>query len=217
PSASPLVEESQSIGCLRRAAGSPRRRARPPRERRRGAGVGPPSTSELADSALGGRLLPGGRLLRCRLLPGGRLLRRRLPGCRLLPGGRLLRRRLPPGGRLLRRRLPGCRLLPGGRLLPGRLLGGWHVHLLPAVKTPCASGVVVPARSSRPTRRSARRASGRSSGTRCERGNPRRCASPLARTRPSRERRSRDRTRDSGPGLAMERRGAPFPPRITFL
>ena len=38
------------------------------------------------------------------------------------------------------------------------------------LRTPCASGVAVPVRSSLPTRRTARRGEGRSSGTRCEPG-----------------------------------------------
>ena len=63
----------------------------------------------------------------------------------------------------------------------------------PQLRTPSASGVDSPVRSSRPTRRTARRGEGRSSGTRSARGSRRRSASPPSMTPPSPGRRPRDR------------------------
>jgi hypothetical protein len=84
------------------------------------------------------------------------------------------------------------------------------------VKTPCASGVGVPVRSSHPKPHSARRAEGRSSGTRCERGSQRRSALPPSMTLPSRGRTLRDRVPGIAPVPAKGCSDAPLsPPRIT--
>ena len=83
---------------------------------------------------------------------------------------------------------------------------------------PCALGAGAPARSCRPTPRSARPVGVHSSGIRCERGSRRRSALPRATTLPFRGRRSLGRSLGIALGPAMERNGAlRLSPEITFL
>jgi len=87
-----------------------------------------------------------------------------------------------------------------------------------SLRTPSASGVCVPVRSSLPTPRSAHRAEGRSSSIRCEQDNRRRSVSPPSMTLPSRGRRSRDRVLGIAPVPATGCSDAPLaPPRITSM
>src|SRR3990170_2285866 len=97
-------------------------------------------------------------------------------------------------------------------------LAGDIGHPLSTLRTPCASGVAVPVRSSLPTPRSARRDEGRSSGIRCGQGSQCRSASPPSTTLPSRGRRSRDRVPCTAPAPATGCSDAPLsPPRITRM
>ena len=179
----------------------------------------------LARRGLLGCRLARGRLAASRGLLGRRLaaaavfLRRRLASGRLLRG-RLARGRLAASRGLLGRRLASRGLLGCGlarrRLLRAavffaavlRAAGFLAAVFLAAAmlppfgafaqfRTPCASGVGVPVRSSRPRRRSAHRGGVRSSDIRCARDTRCRSAWPPSMSLPSRGRKPLGRTRDT--------------------